>query len=64
MDAIELAHLAALHVGLRACPDQISAADMLMYGWQCPSSCLPVAAAAGAVAVAELAVERWQQVGW
>ena len=64
MDALVLAHLAALQLGQQACPDQYCAADAAALSWACPSYCLAIAAAAGAAAVVELAKNRQKQVGW
>ena len=64
MDALLLAHLAALQLGLQACPDGYCTADALALAMECPDSCLPVAAAAGAAAAVQLAMERRNQVGW
>lgn len=61
MDALVLAHLSVLKQGLNACPDGRGAADVMIFQLQCPDSCLPVATAAGAVAVVQLAMERRSQ---
>ncbi|KAI7839189.1 hypothetical protein COHA_007078 [Chlorella ohadii] len=58
MDALVLAHTAALHLAFQHCPAECSAADVLMNNWRCPDICLPVAVAAGAAAVVQLADDR------
>lgn len=65
MDALVLAHTAALHLAFQHCPAECSAADVLMNNWRCPDICLPVAVAAGAAAVVQLADDRQKkQVGY
>ncbi|PRW33108.1 exosome complex exonuclease RRP41 [Chlorella sorokiniana] len=62
MDAIALAHIAALQLGQQSCVDQYCAADAAALDWQCPDGCLPVAVAAGAAAVVQHAVELCLQL--
>lgn len=58
MDAVVLAHLAALQLGQQAHPNQPSAADGLAVAFRCPPGCMAAAAATGAGAVLKLALER------